>query len=90
MDRRPDFVLFEPETEAELPLPSADPDEIAQELQLSSGMSPADLAQIRRRFAARNHPDRVAPHLRERASDRMKIANALIDRALAGTGSHEI
>ncbi|MBB2972030.1 hypothetical protein [Mesorhizobium sp. RMAD-H1] len=90
VDRRSDSILFEPEIEAESPLPSTDPDEIARELRLSSGMSSAELAQIRRRFAALNHPDRVAPHLRERASDRMKIANALIDRALAGGISREI
>jgi len=90
LDRRSDFIYFEPEIEAEIPLPSTDPEEIARELRLSSGVSAAELAQIRRRFAARNHPDRVAPHLRERASDRMKIANALIDRALADAGSREI
>ncbi|RCS24958.1 hypothetical protein DUT91_05795 [Phyllobacterium salinisoli] len=89
-DRRSDFIVFEPENERELPLLSTDPDEIARELQLSPDMSPIELARVRRRFAARNHPDRVAEPLRDCASERMKIANMLIDRALADASSLEI
>ncbi|WP_420960342.1 hypothetical protein [Brucella sp. IR073] len=92
--RQPNFLLEADENasqpEPESPLPSIDPDEIARELRLSPGMSPAELTRVRRRFAAMNHPDRVAAALRERASDRMKIANALIDRALEGAPSREI
>jgi hypothetical protein len=87
-DRRADFLLAAddetPQTEPQPHSLSTDPDDIARELRLSPGMSAAELAQIRRRFAARNHPDRVSAASRELASDRMKIANALIDRALAG------
>ncbi|PRD43446.1 hypothetical protein C5748_12230 [Phyllobacterium phragmitis] len=82
-DRRSDFILLEPDSETELPLLSTDPDDIARELGLSSGMTPTALARVRRRFAAQNHPDRVAAPLRDRAGDRMKVANALIDRAMA-------
>ena len=43
---------------------------------------------MRRSFAFANHPDRVAPHLRQRAMIRMQVANMLIDeakrRAVAG------
>ena len=48
----------------------------------------ADYGRMRRSFAFANHPDRVAPHLRQRAMIRMQVANMLIDeakrRALAG------
>lgn len=71
-------------------LPSLEPADIAAELTLS-GSDPAALVQARRDFAFRNHPDRVAPPLRERAARRMQIANALIDEALraASSGSLE-
>lgn len=61
-------------------LPPADPAAIAVELALDT-MPSADLGQLRRAFALRNHPDRVPPHLRERALARMQIANRLIDDA---------
>lgn len=62
------------------PPPSIEPDDIAFELGL--GRIPiSDYAKVRRRFAFENHPDRVAPHLRERAMVRMQIANMLIDAA---------
>ncbi|GGA89030.1 hypothetical protein GCM10011491_16040 [Brucella endophytica] len=89
--RQPDFLLEEAsQPEPDSPLPSTDPEEVARELQLSPDMSTAELTRVRRRFAALNHPDRVAASLRDRASDRMKIANALIDKALAGAPSREI
>ena len=54
----------------------------------SSRQDAADLGRMRRSFAFANHPDRVAPHLRQRAMIRMQVANMLIDeakrRALAG------
>jgi hypothetical protein len=37
---------------------------------------------LRRRFAAQNHPDRVAPELRAEAVQAMAEVNAEIDRAL--------
>jgi hypothetical protein len=74
-----------PET---IELPSIEPDEIAAELGLA-GATPADLGRLRRVFALTNHPDRVAPHLRQLALQRMQVANGLIDeakrRALART-----
>ena len=36
---------------------------------------------MRRSFALANHPDRVAPHLRQRAMVRMQLANMMIDDA---------
>jgi hypothetical protein len=55
---------------------------VAQELQLSDNLEPADLERIRRRFAYRNHPDRVGPAHQARALLRMTVANVLIDQAL--------
>lgn len=63
------------------PEPSTDPDDISRELGLGSGKRAEELARLRRSFAFRNHPDRVAPHMRERAMTRMKVANMLIDEA---------
>ena len=69
-------------------LPSIEPDAIKAELGLESA-APADFGRLRRAFAMKNHPDRVAPHLRQRALQRMQVANGLIDeakrRALART-----
>lgn len=52
------------------------------------GLSPTDdaevLAEKRRRFARDNHPDRVHPQLRDRATIRMTLANAAVDRAMRG------
>lgn len=64
------------------PLPSILPQDIADELALDKLKRADDLARARRAFAFDNHPDRVAPHLRERAMVRMQIANMLIDQAL--------
>lgn len=58
-----------------------DPDSIAAELGLGQPGAPVDFGQLRRAFAFSNHPDRVAPHLRQRAMVRMQIANMLIDDA---------
>ncbi|MGB3386948.1 MAG: hypothetical protein WBA88_03095 [Pseudaminobacter sp.] len=66
---------------AEEKLPPIDPDSIAAELGLGSGKSKMDFGRLRRNFAFANHPDRVAPHLRQRAMVRMQIANMLIDEA---------
>ena len=62
------------------PLPSIEPDLIALELGLEHQTS-ADLGRVRRAFALKNHPDLVAPHLRDRALTRMQVANQLIDDA---------
>ncbi|MBX3580878.1 MAG: hypothetical protein KF810_03145 [Rhizobiaceae bacterium] len=59
---------------------SLEPEAIATELGLDRTV-PADLGRLRRLFALKNHPDRVPLHLRERALQRMQIANGLIDAA---------
>lgn len=61
-------------------MPATEPEAIAEELGLDKARA-ADFTRIRRSFAFANHPDRVAPHLRERAMIRMKVANMLIDEA---------
>jgi len=66
---------------APVELPSVEPEAISRELGIKGNMPVADLAHIRRAFAFRNHPDRVAPHLRPRALLRMQVANMLIDDA---------
>ena len=70
---------------AELPpvaqLPPIEPEAIARELGLEKLKAVRDFSRVRRDFAFRNHPDRVAPHLRERAIQRMQVANVLIDEA---------
>ena len=62
-------------------LPSIEPEAISRELGLSGNVPPAELGARRRAFAFKNHPDRVAPHLRQRAMIRMQVANMLIDEA---------
>jgi hypothetical protein len=69
---------------AELPAVADDEEgfaeDLAEELALSCVRSLAELKQIRRSFALRNHPDILHPALRAEATRRMKIANMLIDR----------
>lgn len=62
-------------------LPPIDPEAIARELDLATARASADFSRLRRNFAFHNHPDRVAPHLRQRAMVRMQVANMLIDDA---------
>lgn len=61
-------------------------EEITEDLALSPKDTDVTLAEKRRQFAKLNHPDRVGPAFRENATTRMKIANLLIDRALASRG----
>lgn len=60
-----------------------DPNKILLELGLSSNVTEADIATFRREFALRNHPDRVPSELRPLATQRMMIANDLMDRYVA-------
>jgi len=60
-----------------------DPNKILLELGLSSNATEADIAMFRREFALRNHPDRVPAELRLLATQRMMIANDLMDRYVA-------
>lgn len=74
---------FEPEPE-QAP-PSERPAEAAAKLMAAlAGQvhAPQELAKLRRRFAAQNHPDKVAAELREEAVTAMADVNAAIDRAL--------
>jgi hypothetical protein len=70
-----------PEAPPQAP-PRSVEDAVAQELQLSDDLQPAELERKRRTFAYRNHPDRVGPAHQAWALRRMAVANALIDRAL--------
>ncbi len=83
-----DDVAETPAAPETVELPPVEPDAIAAELGLADA-APADLGRLRRAFALKNHPDRVAPDLRQRALQRMQVANGLIDeakrRALART-----
>ncbi|MFU0503593.1 hypothetical protein [Pseudaminobacter sp. NGMCC 1.201702] len=67
-------------------LPPVDPEAIAAELGLGIAKANADFGRLRRSFAFNNHPDRVAPHLRQRAMVRMQVANMLIDDARRRAG----
>ena len=55
---------------------------LADELTLSPDLTVDQLRQLRRDFAASNHPDRVDPSERHRATRRMSLVNVLIDKAL--------
>jgi hypothetical protein len=65
--------------EVEQPLPPIEPEAIWNELGLAESVGAEELGRKRRVFAFKNHPDRVAPHLRQRAMVRMQVANMLID-----------
>jgi hypothetical protein len=60
-----------------------DPHRVMSELGLRSGATEAEVAVLRREFALRNHPDRVPAELRDVATQRMMIANDLMDRYVA-------
>ena len=68
-------------------LPSLDPADIELELGLKGTRDPHEIDALRRRFAFANHPDRVAPELREHALQRMQIANMLADAAKRACGA---
>lgn len=73
------FAAAEAAKAEEEQLPSLEPEAIWKELDLANVAEPEELGRRRRVFAFRNHPDRVAPHLRQRAMVRMQVANMLID-----------
>jgi hypothetical protein len=62
--------------------PKSEEEIVADALKIDPDLSIDDLLRIRREYALANHPDRVAPELREQATRRMTIANMLIDQAL--------
>lgn len=53
--------------------------EVRDALGLVPGLTLADVAALRRNFALLNHPDRFPADLRDLATERMMIANALCD-----------
>lgn len=55
---------------------------LANELHLSPDLTVDQLRRLRREFAVSNHPDRVDPSERQRATRRMSLVNVLIDKAL--------
>jgi hypothetical protein len=57
--------------------------EIAADLAIETCHGAQDLRERRRTFALENHPDRVPDEYRDQATRRMKVANQLIDAALA-------
>ena len=67
--------------------PLSEQEQVLAELHLTPSLTSHDLKLIRRKFAMANHPDRVAPQIREQATRRMTIANMLIDEALRGTNA---
>ena len=69
-----------PSMETPEPLPSTNPEDIAAELRMANARWPKDFDRIRREVALAHHPDKVVPHLRDRAVVRMQIANMMIDR----------
>lgn len=78
-------VVDEPAEAAVPEGPAEPPGEAADKLKAAlakGGHTPQELARLRRRFAAANHPDRVAPELREEALAAMADVNAAIDRLL--------
>jgi hypothetical protein len=58
-------------------------DEIAADLAITDDDNEATLTEKRRRFARSNHPDSVGPQWLAQATTRMKIANLMIDAAIA-------
>jgi hypothetical protein len=62
---------------------SLDPHRILSELGLHRDATEAEISVLRREFALRNHPDRVPSELRDIATQRMMIANDLMDRHIA-------
>ncbi|MGE3066982.1 MAG: hypothetical protein AB7K67_15470 [Hyphomicrobiaceae bacterium] len=55
---------------------------VADELRISPQMTVSDLRRLRRAFALANHPDRVDPSNRADATERMTVANTIIDKAM--------
>lgn len=82
LDRDTRRTAYRNESESTLSA-ALDPQKILSELGLHSAATEQEIAILRREFALRNHPDRVPSDLREIATQRMMIANDLMDRHLA-------
>lgn len=83
------WLDFGDEPPTDEPPGPADPAVIGEELGLADDLSAVDLNRIRRAFALRNHPDLCAAAYRDLATERMRIANMLIDAALKHAASRE-
>ena len=57
-------------------------EDITEELAIGPSETAETLADKRRQFAKRNHPDSVPAEFRDNATIRMKTANLMIDRAI--------
>ena len=75
-------TIAEYELQALLDDISIEPDEEPAPVDLPEATDATSIAASRRRFAFANHPDRLPPHLRPRALQRMQVANMLIDDAV--------
>ena len=64
-------------------LGSVEIEDIARELDLAGCRTVDSLQARRREFARDNHPDRLDPPARANATERMMIANRLIDAEIA-------
>jgi hypothetical protein len=86
-----DAAIGESEKEKPLPLDKkgplpSDSDSVGAELGLWDNATRADIRRIRRQFAVRNHPDMLDASERDEATQRMTIANMLLDEALKRLG----
>jgi hypothetical protein len=72
--------VAEAETET---MPEIRAEDIRTELGITDTHDLADLARIRKSFAAANHPDRNSGDRRQWAEERMKHANSIIDAEIA-------
>jgi hypothetical protein len=80
IDEWPDDAEVQPDTP--LQALSTDAGSVSEELALRPGLSADQVATIRRRFAMRNHPDKLPLELQDSATQRMMVANALCDAYL--------
>jgi hypothetical protein len=71
-----------PDSTADSVIDDVTVDAIARELNLDASKSIADLLRVRRAFALRNHPDLLPQEERGQATERMALANFLIDQEI--------
>ena len=90
-DAEADLAQTDPEPAVAEPGPAiaelgpADAAIIGKELGLNAQLTTSQIHRIRRAFALHNHPDLHPPAQCELATQRMRIANGLIDAALQGS-----
>lgn len=69
--------------DADVPMADQDHEPLTALPEITARLSRVELERLRRLFAKANHPDRVAPELREMANQRMALFNRMIDEALS-------